>query len=124
MDFGLSPQHEEIRRTVRDFAEGRIAPVADELERKGEFPHEIIREAAALGLLGVPYPEEIGGTGLDSLAYAITVEELSRVSGSVGIIVSAHTSLGCNPIWMAGTDEQRRSTCARWRRARSSVPTG
>ena len=107
MDFSLSPQHEEIRRTVRDFAEGRIAPVADELERRGEFPHDIIREAADLGLLGVPYPEEIGGTGLDSLAYAITVEELSRVSGSVGIIVSAHTSLGCNPIWLAGTDAQK-----------------
>jgi alkylation response protein AidB-like acyl-CoA dehydrogenase len=107
MDFALSPQHEEIRRTVRDFAERRIAPVADNLERKGEFPMEIIREAASLGLLGVPYPEEIGGTGLDSLAYAITVEELSRVSGSVGIIVSAHTSLGCNPLWMAGTDAQK-----------------
>lgn len=107
MDFALSPQHEEIRRTVREFAERRIAPVADELERRGEFPMEIIREAASLGLLGVPYPEEIGGTGLDSLAYAITVEELSRVSGSVGIIVSAHTSLGCNPLWLAGTDAQK-----------------
>jgi butyryl-CoA dehydrogenase len=107
MDFALSPQHEEIRRTVRDFAERRIVPVADEIERKGEFPMEIIREAASLGLLGVPYPEEIGGTGLDSLAYAITVEELSRASGSIGIIVSAHTSLGCNPIWLAGTDEQK-----------------
>jgi alkylation response protein AidB-like acyl-CoA dehydrogenase len=107
MDFALSTQHLEIQRTVRDFAERRIVPVADELERKGEFPHEIIREAAALGLLGVPYPEEIGGTGLDSLAYAITVEELSRASGSIGIIVSAHTSLGCNPVWLAGTDEQK-----------------
>ncbi|MEP6680107.1 MAG: acyl-CoA dehydrogenase [Chloroflexota bacterium] len=107
MDFALSPQHEEIRRTVRDFAERRIAPVADEMERKGEFPHQIIREAADLGLLGVPYPEELGGTGLDSLAYAITVEELSRVSGSVGIIVSAHTSLGCNPIYLAGSAEQK-----------------
>ncbi|HEX2884068.1 MAG TPA: acyl-CoA dehydrogenase family protein [Candidatus Limnocylindria bacterium] len=107
MDFALSRQHEEIRRTVRDFAEKRIAPVADELERKGAFPMEIIREAAALGLLGVPYPEEIGGTGLDALAYAITIEELSRVSGSIGIIVSAHTSLGCNPVWIAGTDEQK-----------------
>jgi butyryl-CoA dehydrogenase len=107
VDFALSPEHEEIRRSVRDFAERRIAPVADELERKAEFPHEIIREAASLGLLGVPYPEEIGGTGLDSLAYAITVEELSRVSGSVGIIVSAHTSLGCNPIWLAGTEQQQ-----------------
>jgi len=107
MDFALSSQHEEIRRTVRDFAEKRIAPVADDLERQGQFPHEIIREAASLGLMGVPFPEAIGGTGLDSLAYAITVEELSRVSGSVGIIVSAHTSLGCNPIWLAGTDEQK-----------------
>ena len=107
MDFALSAQHEEIRRTVHDFAERRIVPEADELERKGEFPMAIIREAAELGLLGVPYPEEIGGTGLDALAYAITVEELSRASGSVGIIVSAHTSLGCNPIWLAGTDEQK-----------------
>ena len=107
MDFALSPQHEDIRRTVRDFAERRIVPIAEELERKGVFPMEIIREAAALGLLGVPYPEEVGGTGLDSLAYAITVEELSRASGSVGIIVSAHTSLGCNPIYLAGTDAQK-----------------
>jgi butyryl-CoA dehydrogenase len=107
MDFALSPQHEEIRRTVRDFAERRIVPVAGELERRGEFPMEIIREAASLGLLGVPYPEELGGTGLDSLAYAITVEELSRASGSIGIIVSAHTSLGCNPVYLAGTDAQK-----------------
>ncbi|HET7521213.1 MAG TPA: acyl-CoA dehydrogenase [Candidatus Limnocylindria bacterium] len=107
MDFALSPQHEEIRRTVRDFAEREIAPVADELERRGEFPHDIIRKAAELGLLGVPYPEEVGGTGLDSLAYAITIEELSRASGSVGIIVSAHTSLGCNPLYLAGTPEQK-----------------
>ncbi len=107
MDFALSPQHEEIRRSVRDFAEREIAPIADEMERKAEFPHEVIRKAAALGLLGVPYPEAVGGTGLDSLAYAITIEELSRVSGSVGIIVSAHTSLGCNPIFLAGTAEQK-----------------
>ncbi|HEX3219221.1 MAG TPA: acyl-CoA dehydrogenase [Candidatus Limnocylindria bacterium] len=107
MDFALSPQHEEIRRTVRDFAEREIIPVADHLERKGEFPHDIIRKAAGLGLLGVPYPEDVGGTGLDSLAYAITIEELSRASGSVGIIVSAHTSLGCNPLYLAGTPEQK-----------------
>jgi butyryl-CoA dehydrogenase len=107
MDFALSAQHAEIRRSVRDFAEREIAPVADEMERSGEFPAEIIRKAAALGLLGVPYPEEVGGTGLDSLAYAITIEELSRVSGSVGIIVSAHTSLGCAPLFMAGSPEQK-----------------
>ncbi len=107
MDFALDAQHEEIRRTVRDFADRRIAPVADELERKAQFPYEIIREAAGLGLLGVPYPEKLGGTGLDNLAYAITIEELSRASGSVGIIVSAHTSLGCYPLYLAGTPEQK-----------------
>ena len=107
MDFALSAPHVEIRRTVRDFAEREISPVADEMERRGEFPAEIIRKAAGLGLLGVPYPEEVGGTGLDSLAYAITIEELSRVSGSVGIIVSAHTSLGCAPLFTAGSPEQK-----------------
>ena len=107
MDFALSAPHVEIRRTVRDFAEREIAPVADEMERRGEFPTEIIRKAAGLGLLGVPYPEEVGGTGLDTLAYAITIEELSRVSGSVGIIVSAHTSLGCAPLFTSGTPEQK-----------------
>jgi butyryl-CoA dehydrogenase len=107
MDFALSAQHAEIRRTVRDFAEREIAPLADDMERRGEFPADIIRKAAGLGLLGVPYPEEVGGTGLDSVAYAITIEELSRVSGSVGIIVSAHTSLGCAPLYTAGTDEQK-----------------
>jgi butyryl-CoA dehydrogenase len=107
MDFALSPAHEDIRRTVRDFAERRIAPVADEIEERGEFPHELVREAAGLGLLGVPYPTDIGGTGLDNLAYAITIEELSRVSGSMGIIVSAHTSLGAGPLYLAGTDDQK-----------------
>jgi alkylation response protein AidB-like acyl-CoA dehydrogenase len=107
MDFGLSPQHLEIRRTVREFADREVAPVAAELERRGEFPHDIIRRAAELGLMGVPYPEDLGGTGLDSLAYAITIEELARASGSVAIIVSAHTSLGCNPIYLAGTDDQK-----------------
>ncbi len=107
MDFSLSSQHQEIRRTVREFAEREIVPDAADLERRGEFPHDIIRRAGELGLMGVPYPEEVGGTGLDSLAYAITIEELARASGSVAIIVSAHTSLGCNPIHMAGTDEQK-----------------
>ena len=107
MDFALSPAHEDIRRTVREFAERRIAPVADEMEATGEFPHDLVREAAGLGLLGVPYPTDIGGTGLDNLAYAITIEELSRVSGSMGIIVSAHTSLGAGPLHLAGTPEQQ-----------------
>ncbi len=107
MDFALSPQHEDIRRTVRAFAEGRIAPEVEGMERRAEFPSEIIREAAKLGLLGVPYPTEVGGTGLDTLSYAITIEELARVSGSVAIIVSAHTSLGCFPLYAAGSDAQK-----------------
>ena len=107
MDFALSPAHEDIRRTVRAFADGRIAPQADAMEASGEFPHDLVREAADLGLLGVPYPTSIGGTGLDNLAYAITIEELSRASGSMGIIVSAHTSLGAGPLYLAGTPEQQ-----------------
>ncbi len=107
MDFALSGEHEQIRRTVRDFAERDLAPIADEMERRAEFPAEAIRKAAGLGLLGVPYPESVGGTGLDSLAYAITVEELARVWGSMAIIVSAHTSLGCGPLYLAGTPEQQ-----------------
>ncbi|HLE58578.1 MAG TPA: acyl-CoA dehydrogenase family protein [Candidatus Limnocylindria bacterium] len=107
MDFALSGEHEQIRRTVRDFAERELAPIADDMERRAEFPAEAIRRAAALGLLGVPYPESVGGTGLDSLAYAITIEELARVWGSMAIIVSAHTSLGCGPLYLAGTPEQQ-----------------
>jgi len=107
MDFALSPAHEDIRRTVRAFADGRIAPQADAMEVSGAFPHDLVREAADLGLLGVPYPTDIGGTGLDNLAYAITIEELSRASGSMGIIVSAHTSLGAGPLYLAGTPEQQ-----------------
>ncbi len=107
MDFSLDAEHEEIRRTVREFAEREIVPIADELERRHEFPYELIRKAANIGLLGVPYPEEMGGTGLDNLAYAITIEELARASGSVAIIVSAHTSLGCYPLYFAGTPEQQ-----------------
>ena len=103
MDFALSAPHDEIRRTVRDFAEREIAPVADEMERRGEFPTRDHPQGGGARPAGRSVPEEVGGTGLDTLAYAITVEELSRVSGSVGIIVSAHTSLGCAPLFTSGT---------------------
>ena len=107
MEFALSAAHEDIRRTVRAFADGRIAPQADAMEASGEFPAALVREAADLGLLGVPYPTDIGGTGLDNLAYAITIEELARASGSMAIIVSAHTSLGAGPLYLVGTPEQQ-----------------
>jgi short-chain 2-methylacyl-CoA dehydrogenase len=107
MDFDLSDDHELIRRTVRDFAEGEVAPVAEELDRTKSFPYEIVRQLGDLGLMGIPFPEEYGGAGADSLAYAIAVEELTRVDSSVAITMCAHTSLGTQPIYLFGTEEQK-----------------
>jgi short-chain 2-methylacyl-CoA dehydrogenase len=107
MDFDLSPDHELIRRTVREFAEGEIAPVAEELDRTKSFPYDIVRQLGELGLMGIPYPEEYGGGGADNLSYAIAVEELTRVDSSVAITVAAHTSLGTWPIYAYGSDEQK-----------------
>ena len=103
----LSAPHVEIRRTVRDFAEREILPVADEMERKAEFPTEIIRKAAGLGHARRPYPEEEGGAGLDTLAYAIAVEELSRVWGSLGIIVARTRQPRLQPDPHGGHAEQK-----------------
>ena len=108
MDFDLSADHELIRRTVRDFAEGEIAPVAEELDRTKAFPYDLVRQMGQLGLMGIPFPEEYGGGGGDSLAYAIAVEELARVDSSVAITMCAHTSLGTQPIWLFGSEEQKR----------------
>jgi len=108
MDFDLSADHELIRRTVRDFAEGEIAPVAEELDRTKAFPYDLVRQMGQLGLMGIPFPEEYGGGGGDSLAYAIAVEELARVDSSVAITMCAHTSLGTQPIWLFGNEEQKR----------------
>ena len=107
MDFDLSPDHELIRRTVRDFAEGEIAPVAEELDREKRFPYEIVEQLGALGLMGIPFPEESAAAGGDTLAYAIAVEELTRVDSSVAITMCAHTSLGTQPIYLFGSDEQK-----------------
>src|SRR6476646_10599836 len=107
MDFDLSPDHELIRRTVRDFAEGEVAPVAEELDRTKSFPYEIVARLGDLGLMGIPFPEEYGGGGADTLAYALAVEELARVDSSVCITMAAHTSLGTMPIHLWGTDEQK-----------------
>jgi alkylation response protein AidB-like acyl-CoA dehydrogenase len=108
VDFDLSEEHELLRRTVRKFAEERIAPVAEELDREHRFPYDIVAELAELGLMGIPIPEEFGGAGGDSLAYVVAVEELTRIDSSVAITVAAHTSLGTMPILQFGTDEQRR----------------
>jgi len=107
MDFDLSDDHELLRRTVRDFAENEVAPVAEELDKTKSFPYAIVRQLGDLGLMGIPFPEEYGGAGADSLAYAIAVEELTRIDSSVAITLCAHTSLGTQPIYLFGDDAQK-----------------
>src|SRR3954454_8950675 len=108
MDFDLSDDHELIQRTVRDFAQNEVAPVAEELDKEKRFPYEIVRTLGVLGPMGIPFPEEYGGGGGDTLAYALAVEELTRVASSVAITLCAHTSLGTQPIYLFGSEEQKR----------------
>ncbi len=108
MNFDLTPEHELVRSTVREFAESRIAPVAAELDREHRFPYDIVSELAELGLMGMTIPEEYGGAGADTLSYAIAVEELTRIDSSVAITVAAHHSLGTLPIYYYGSEEQKR----------------
>ncbi|HEX8120479.1 MAG TPA: acyl-CoA dehydrogenase family protein [Solirubrobacteraceae bacterium] len=107
MNFDLSDDHQLLQRTVRDFAVGEVAPVAEELDRTKSFPYEIVRKLGDLNLMGIPFPEEYGGAGADTLAYAIAVEELTRVDSSVAITLCAHTSLGTQPIYVFGSEEQK-----------------
>jgi len=107
MDLDLSPEHELLRSTIRAFMLSEVAPIIEEHERERRFPVEIVRRLGEMGWLGIPIPEEEGGTGLDTLAYAIAIEEIGRVWGSLGLIVAAHTSLGCGPLHLAGTPEQQ-----------------
>jgi short-chain 2-methylacyl-CoA dehydrogenase len=107
-NYDLSDEHELVRRTVRDFAVERVAPVAAELDREHRFPYDLVRELAELGLMGMTIPEDYGGAGADTLSYAIAVEELTRVDSSVAITVAAHHSLGTLPIYQFGSEEQKR----------------
>ncbi len=107
MDLDLSAEHVLLRDTVRDFMLSEVAPVIDEHERERRFPIDIVRRIGELGWLGIPIPEDEGGAGLDTLAYAIAIEEIGRVWGSLGLIVAAHTSLGCGPLHLAGSEEQK-----------------
>jgi alkylation response protein AidB-like acyl-CoA dehydrogenase len=108
LDFDLEQEHELVRSTVRDFAQKRVAPVAEELDRQGRFPYELVGELAALGLMGMTIPEEYGGAGADTVSYAIAVEELTRIDSSVAITLAAHHSLGTLPIYYFGSEEQKR----------------
>jgi short/branched chain acyl-CoA dehydrogenase len=105
MRFDLTEEQEQIRRLVRDFADGEVRPVAEELDRDKRFPYEIVAKLGELGLMGIPYPEEYGGGGADNLSYTIAIEELARVDSSVAITVAAHTSLGTWPLYAFGSDE-------------------
>src|SRR5262245_30716921 len=107
MDLDLTSEHQLLRSTIRDFMEKEVAPVIDAHEREHRFPVEVVKRLGEMGWLGIPIPEDEGGAGMDTLAYAIAVEEIGRVWGSLGLIVAAHTSLGCGPLHLAGTKEQK-----------------
>ena len=94
MFFKTTEAHEELRAKVREFAETEVKPIAFLLDKENRFPSEAIKKFGEMGLMGIPYPKEYGGAGLDVLSYAIAVEELSRVDGGTGVIRSAHVSLG------------------------------
>ncbi|MHB8398615.1 MAG: acyl-CoA dehydrogenase family protein [Candidatus Limnocylindrales bacterium] len=107
MDLDLSAEHLLLRDTIREFMAAEVAPVVEEHEQARRFPREIVARLGSLGWLGIPIPEDEGGAGFDTLAYAIAVEEIGRVWGSLGLIVAAHTSLGCAPLHLAGTAAQK-----------------
>jgi alkylation response protein AidB-like acyl-CoA dehydrogenase len=107
MNFDLTEEQKMIRKLMRDFAEGEVAPTADERDRTKRFPREVFEKMAELNLMGLPFPEEYGGGGADTVSFAIAVEELSRVCASTGITYSAHISLGCAPLYLFGTEEQK-----------------
>ena len=108
MDFSLTEEQQQLRRSVREFAEGEIAPHVMEWDEVSHFPMEIMPKLGEMGLLGVIFPEELGGAGLGYIEYVIAIEELSRVDGSVGIIVAAHNSLCSNHIFKFGNDAQKK----------------
>mgnify|MGYP001105093713 FL=1 len=107
MDFTLSKEHEMARALFKEFAEKEVKPLAQEVDETEAFPRETVEKMAKLGFLGIPVPKEYGGQGCDPLTYAMCVEELSKVCGTTGVIVSAHTSLCCDPIMTYGTEEQK-----------------
>ena len=107
MEFNLSKTHQLFRQMIREFAEKEVKPLAAEVDEEERFPVETVKKMAEIGLMGIPIPKEYGGAGGDNLMYAMAVEELSRVCGTTGVILSAHTSLGTWPILQFGTDAQK-----------------
>lgn len=107
MDFSLNEEQIEIQRTARQFAEEVIKPRAEEMDRTGQFPYDIVRQMGELGLLGLPFPEAYGGAGADFLTYLLALEEIGRGDASVGITMEAHVSLGTSPFYLFGSEEQK-----------------
>jgi alkylation response protein AidB-like acyl-CoA dehydrogenase len=107
MDFDLSPEQQEFRAAVREFAQDVIAPRAEEMDRLEEFPVDIVKQMGELGLFGLPFPEEYGGQGSDFLTFAIAVEEIARIDSSMAITLEAAVGLGANPLFHFGTEEQK-----------------
>src|SRR3954464_4696777 len=107
MLFDLDDDTQLLQRTVREFATAEVAPVAEELDRTKAFPYELVAKMGELGWMGIPFPEEVGGAGGTSLQYAIAVEELTRADSSVAITMCAHTSLGTQPVYLFGSDDQK-----------------
>lgn len=107
MDFQLTEEQRMIREMVRDFAENEIMPIASEIDKEGRFPFETFKKMGELGIMGLPWPEEYGGAGADTVCYAIATEEISRACGSHGLSYAAHVSLGSSPIYLFGTEEQK-----------------
>src|SRR5947207_6109929 len=106
--FDLTDEQREIQQLARDFANREVKPVAEYLDREHRFPYEIVKQLGELGLMGIPYPEEYGGGGAGNLAYALAVEEITRIDSSVAITLAAHISLGTFPIFAFGDEEQKR----------------
>jgi butyryl-CoA dehydrogenase len=107
MNFNLSKEQEMVRNVMKEFAENEVKPIAAEIDETGRFPKKTVEKMAKYNMLGIPFPVEYGGAGGDEVAYAIAVEELSKFCGTTGVICSAHTSLGCWPIYRYGTEEQK-----------------
>lgn len=107
MNFELTNEQKMIQRTLREFSEAEVAPNALERDRSKQFPLDVFKKLGELGVMGLPFPEEYGGGGADTVSFAIVVEELSKACGSTGITYSAHVSLGGAPIYLFGTKEQK-----------------
>ena len=124
MDLHLSKEHEMLRKMYRDFAENEVKPLAEWVDENEAFPEETVKKMAKLGMMGIYFPKEYGGAGADVLSYVMAVEEMSKVCGTTGVIISAHTSLCAAPILKTARRSRRRNICPSCAPASGSAPSG